>query len=55
LRLISLTCVASCLASTLQASDLDEFKVKRQAVYKFTQKPKVSRDGGADDFQLRWG
>jgi len=45
LRLISLTCVASCLASTLQASDLDEFKVKRQAVYKFTQKPKVSRDG----------
>ena len=45
MKLLSLTCVAWCLASTLQASDLDEFKVKRQAIYEFTQKLKVSRDG----------
>ena len=33
------------LAASAAASDLDEFKVKRRAVYEFTQKPKVSRDG----------
>ena len=33
------------LAPPLIASDLDEFKVKRQQVFEFTQKPAVTRDG----------
>ena len=32
-------------AASAIASDLDEFKVKRQEVYEFTEKPKVVRDG----------
>jgi len=32
-------------ASALLASDLDEFKVKREHVFEFTQKPTVVRDG----------
>jgi len=29
----------------LSAADLDEFKIKRQEVFEFTEKPKVGRDG----------
>ena len=36
--------LASFTAAT-SASDLDEFKVKRQPVFEFTQKPKVTRGG----------
>jgi hypothetical protein len=30
------------------ASDMDEFKVKRQEVFEFTEKPKLARDGDND-------
>ncbi len=33
------------LAVSASASDLDEFKVKREPVFEFTEKPKVTRDG----------
>ena len=38
---------AACLllAPPLTASDLDEFKIKRQPVFEFAQKPVVTRDG----------
>jgi DNA-binding beta-propeller fold protein YncE len=42
------TLIAAIIASlscAAIASDLDEFKVKRQAVYEFTQAPKVTRNG----------
>ncbi len=39
---IVLTCL---LAASATASDFDEFKVKRQAVFEFTQKPKLTRRG----------
>ena len=29
----------------LQAADIDEFKVKRQEVFEFTEKPAIQRDG----------
>jgi hypothetical protein len=34
------------MLAPLRASDLDEFKVKRQAVFEFTRKPEVTRSGG---------
>ncbi|MCK6474033.1 MAG: hypothetical protein L6R28_20105 [Planctomycetes bacterium] len=37
--------LALVLAGAAGASDLDEFKVKRQDVYEFAQEPKVTRDG----------
>jgi len=37
--------LVAALAVTAAASDLDEFKIKRQAVFEFTQKPKITRDG----------
>jgi len=43
----TLTTLAVCflLAPPLRASDLEEFKVKREAICEFTQKPKVTREG----------
>jgi SMP-30/gluconolaconase/LRE-like protein len=44
----ALSMIAALLATmavNAAASDLDEFKVKRQAVYEFTQAPKVTRNG----------
>ena len=35
------------LGAALAASDLDEFKVKREAVFAFVQKPQVTRRGDA--------
>jgi sugar lactone lactonase YvrE len=44
---------SSCL---LQASDVDEFKVKRQEVFEFATKPTVTRDasGQSDRFAIRF-
>ena len=33
------------IAGHIWASDLDEFKVKREAVFEFLQKPQVTREG----------
>ena len=41
----AVTCAMLLVASRLPAADLDEFKVKREQVFEFTQKPKVTRDG----------
>ena len=43
----TLAALCACLLCPLlaRASDLDEFKVKRQPVYEFTGKPTVTRDG----------
>ena len=35
----------ACVASAAQAGDLDEFRVKRQQVFEFAQKPVVTRQG----------
>jgi hypothetical protein len=40
-----ITAVIVSLSCAAVASDLDEFKVKRQAVYEFTEAPKVTRNG----------
>ncbi len=40
-----LTTVALCAVSALGASDLDEFKIKREQVFSFTQKPILSIAG----------
>ena len=37
--------LAGMLAGRVLASDIDEFKVKRQEVFEFTEKPKVTREG----------
>jgi len=45
LKLLSLSILVCCLTSTLQASDLDRLKVKREQVFEFAQKPKVTHQG----------
>ena len=50
----ALTVLAACLliAPPLVASDLDEFKVKRQQVFEFAQKPTVRRHGDSVSVQF---
>jgi len=50
----ALTVLAACLliAPPLIASDLDEFKVKRQQVFEFAQKPTVRRHGDSVSVQF---
>ncbi len=44
-QLSVISVLLAALAVSASASDLDEFKVKREQVFGFAQKPKVSRDG----------
>ena len=43
--LILWTCLLGALATSARASDLDEFKVKRQEVFEFSEKPRATRSG----------
>ncbi|KKM86564.1 hypothetical protein LCGC14_1277750, partial [marine sediment metagenome] len=47
-RELPVTCCLVCLALVAPAggaSDLDEFKIKREQVFDFAEKPKITRDG----------
>ena len=45
MKAIRIICVVWCLAPSLHATGLDEFQVKRQAVFEFARKPTVTRKG----------
>ncbi len=45
LYVLSVLSVLLVLSPTLFASDLDEFKIKREQVFEFAQKPTVTRNG----------
>jgi hypothetical protein len=54
LRIVACVCAASLLlaAPTVHAADADEYKIKREQVFEFAEKPVVTRNG--DDVTVRF-
>ena len=42
-----MSCAVVAVLATVAAANLDEFRIKREQVFEFVQKPRITRDGDA--------